>query len=167
MEQAKEHSAAKTEDATPSRPSALGAKKVERIAQQSKGLFDDVKEWIDLKITLIELEIRQKIEARRDDAITFALIGFLGVTALVFLLIAVALGLGAWLGHPAWGFLIVTGILAGVAGLLYGAHASRRKKGNLEDTPDRKPLTASTDQKQLPPGSSKDSRVNTDGENKG
>ena len=167
MEQTKEHSAVKAEDATPERPSAFGAKKVERIAQQSKGLIDDVKDWIDLKITLVELEIREKVKARQEDAITYALVGFLAVLALVFLLITVALGLGAWLGHPAWGFLIVTGILAGVAGLLYALHTSRRKKDTLEGKPDPKTLTASEDQKQLPPGSSKDSHHTTDGENKG
>ena len=167
MEQTKEHPAAKAEGATPERPTAFGAKKVERIAQQSKGLIDDVKDWIDLKITLVELEIREKIKARQEEAITFALIGFLGVLALVFLLVAIALGLGTWLGHPAWGFLIVTGILVGVAGLLYGRHASRSTKGSLEDKPDRKILAAPADQKQLPSGSSKDARENTDGENKG
>ena len=154
MEQTKEQAAAKAEAARPGRPSTLGSKKVDRIAQQSKGLFDDVKDWIDLKITLVELEIRQKIEDRRDDAITFVVVGFLLVMALVFMLITLALGLGAWLGHPAWGFLIVTGLLVLGAGLIYAVRASGKDKAPPEDVPDRKSLTVPVDQKQLPPGSS-------------
>jgi hypothetical protein len=39
--------------------------------------------------------------------------------ALLFLLTALAFGLGAWLGHPAWGFLIVAGVLFLIAGVYW------------------------------------------------
>ena len=153
MEKTNEHPEAVAQEHAPDRPFPKSAKKVERIAQQSKGLFDDVRDWIDLKIKLTELEFREKIKARQDDIVTLAVVGFLGVMALVFLLVAAALGLGAWLGHPAWGFLIVTGILSGIAGLLYWAHFSRGKKKAVKPEPMQKKLAAPLDQKKLSPGS--------------
>ncbi len=161
MEQTNEHPEVVAEARSPEEPIPKGAKKVERIAQQSKGLFDDVKEWIDLKIKLAELEIKEKIKARQDDVIMFAAIGFIGVLALVFLLVTLALGLGAWLGHPAWGFLIVTGILLSTGGILYGAHSSRGKKKAGKPDPEQKKLAASSDQKKLPPGSSEEASEQT------
>ena len=153
MEQKTEHLKTDSEKKAPDRRFTKGTNKVERIAQESKGLFDDVRDWIDLKIKLTELEFREKIKARQDDIVTLAVVGFLGVMALVFLLVAAALGLGAWLGHPAWGFLIVTGILSGIAGLLYWAHFSRGKKKAVKPEPTQKKLAAPSDQKKLPPGS--------------
>lgn len=116
-----------TEDG-PSPPRSFpGQKKVERIAEQSRGLFDDVKGWVELRIQLARLEIKKELEDRRDDAVMGGVIGFLGVIALVFLLIATALGVGAVLGHPAWGFLVVTGVLVLAAWMLWYVHFGRRR----------------------------------------
>ncbi len=56
MEQTTERPELVAEDETPGGPFSKGAKKVERIAQESKGLLDDVKEWIDLKIQFTWLD---------------------------------------------------------------------------------------------------------------
>ncbi len=155
MEQAKDRPEVMTEGETPAGPISKGAKKVERIAQQSIELFDDIKEWIDLKIKFTWLEVEAKIDAKKKDVLVGALLGVLGVLGIVFALITGALGLGAWLGHPAWGFLMVTGLLFLTAGLVYGAHFSRgkKKKKSLAAASEQKQLEAQDGQKKLPPGS--------------
>ena len=153
MEQTTERPEVVTEDETPGGPFSKGAKKVERIAQESKGLFDDVKEWIDLKIKFTWLEVQAEINARKQDAVVGAILAFLGVLGLVFALLTGALGLGAWLGHPAWGFLIVTGVLFLTAGVVYWSHFKRgKKKKKSPGAPsEHKELEAQDDQKRLPP----------------
>ena len=155
MEQSKDRPDVMTEGETPAGPISKGAKKVERIAQQSIELFDDIKAWIDLKIKFTWLEVQAKIDAKKQDVLVGALLGVLGVLGIVFALITGALGLGAWLGHPAWGFLIVTGLLFLTAGLVYWAHFSRgkKKKKSLAAVSEQKQLGAQDGQKKLPPGS--------------
>ncbi len=153
MEQTRDRPEVMTEGETPAGPFSKGAKKVERIAQQSIELFDDIKEWIDLKIKFTWLEVQAEINARKQDAVVGAILAFLGVLGLVFALIAGALGLGAWLGHPAWGFLIVTGVLFLTAGVVYWSHFKRgKKKKKSPGAPsEHKELEAQDDQKRLPP----------------
>ena len=124
---------------------SMGAKKVERIAQQSKGLIDDVKDWVDLKIQLLEMELQEKVFG-------YVVVGVVGVLALVFFFITIALGLGLWLGHPFWGFLIVTGVMVGVAGLTYWIKIARGKPKTPVAESDQKTLPPASDQKKLPPG---------------
>ena len=152
VEQTNEHAEAVAEEPTSEQSFPNSVKKVERIAQQSKGLFDDVKDWIDLKIKLTELEIREKIKERQSDVIAGVVIGVFLVIAVVFGLVAAALGLGAWLGHPAWGFLVVTGLLLTIALVVYGVRFSGEAKDGEKPDPAQKALAAPSDQKTLPPG---------------
>ena len=155
MEPSKDRPEVMTEGETPAGPISKGAKKVERIAQQSIELFDDIKEWIDLKIKFTWLEVEAKIDAKKKERLVGALLGVLGVLGIGLALITGALGLGAWLVHPAWGFLMVTGLLFLTAGLVYGAHFSRgkKKKKSLAAASEQKQLEAQDGQKKLPPGS--------------
>ena len=153
MEQTTEGPEVVAEDETPGRPFSKGAKKVESIAQQSKGLFDDVKEWIDLKIQFTWLDIQAKIDAVKQDALVGAIVAVLGILGVIFALLTGALGLGAWLGHPAWGFLIVTGLLFLIAGVVFWWHFERGKKNDKspEAPSEHKELEAQDNQKRLPP----------------
>ena len=94
-------------------------RKADRIKEHSSGLASDIRDWIDLKITLIELEIWQNVKARKHRYIIFAIVVALGLTAVVFMLAAASFGLGDVLGHEAWGFLTVGGVLGVVASLVY------------------------------------------------
>jgi len=90
--------------------------KIERMSLQAKGLVDDVREWVDLKVKLVQVEIEDKIDEKVNQAVVAtALVVVLGL-ALVFALIALSLGLGTILGHSAWGFLSVAALLALSAG---------------------------------------------------
>ena len=94
------------------------ANKVERLARETRGLIDDVKDWVDLKIQLVQMEVEERVERKLNQALLGVMLAVVAFLALVFALTAVALGLGSWLGHDAWGFLAVTGLLALVAAAL-------------------------------------------------
>lgn len=96
-----------------------GRNKVERISDHSKGLVADLREWIDLKVELVKLEVQHEFETKKNEFIVLAVVGAVSAVALLFLLAAIAFGIGAWLGHPAWGFLIVAGILFLIAGVYW------------------------------------------------
>lgn len=103
-----------------------GAGKVERVVQHSKGLVDDLTTWVDLKIKLTQAEIEEKIESKVRNVILQAAPFVVGALAGLFLLVAIAHGLGWWLGHPFWGFMLVTALLMAVAG---GLKAAARRTG--------------------------------------
>lgn len=100
------------DDVAAQRPQLPAAgNRVDRITQHSRSLIDEVTHWADLKVKLIRVDLEEKIEAKKIQiglGVGMALVGFFAV---LFLLTTIALGLGAWLGHPAWGFLIVTTVL--------------------------------------------------------
>ena len=96
----------------PDRQLPSGANKVERIAQHTKGLVSDLTEWVELKMELVQLEVEEKVEQKINQAVVGGVLALMALLVLVFGLVALALGLGAWLGHPAWGFLMVTILLA-------------------------------------------------------
>lgn len=92
---------------------------IDRLGQHTRGLVDDVKDWVDLRIKLLQTEIENQVRGKLNELVVehwtkvlpvvfWALGGFC-------LLLAAGYGVGAWLGHPAWGFL-VEGILLGAAG---------------------------------------------------
>ncbi len=122
-----------------------------------QGAIDDTKDWVDLRIKLAMIEVeeraKQKLnpiiasitkkvqEVLRPILITVAGAAVMGIGAL-FGLVALALFIGMALGHPAWGFLIVTILvmIAGAAVFFYG----------------RKQMQKMEDQKDVPPPPDKD-----------
>jgi hypothetical protein len=92
--------------------------KVSRIAAHTQGLFEDLREWIDLRIDLAILEVEERLDETKNDialGVTLAIFGFF---AALFALTTVALGVGWLLGHPFWGFLAVSVALFLVVGIL-------------------------------------------------
>lgn len=101
------------------RPAPLS--KVERMTEETKGLVGDLTSWVELRLKLTQLEVEERVEARLNDLIIKVIIGVVAGIAGLFALITLALAIGAWLGHPAWGFLVVTVLLLLVAGALRAA----------------------------------------------
>ena len=97
-------------------PSGKGI--VERMALQSRGLVEDLTEWVELRLKLVQMDVEDRIDARVNRLVVLAAVALVGYLALLFMLVTIALALGAWLGHPAWGFLIVTVVLAVITGVL-------------------------------------------------
>lgn len=80
--------------------------------------MQDLTEWVDLRVRLVQLELQEEIEAKANEVARVGVMLVLGLVTLLFALVTLALGLGEWLGHPAWGFLAVTGLMALVTALI-------------------------------------------------
>lgn len=93
--------------------------KLGRIAGHTRGLVEDLREWMDLRLDLAILEVEEKVDALRNEVALGITLAFFGFFAALFGFTTVALGVGWLLGHPFWGFLIVSVLLIGiVAGLV-------------------------------------------------
>jgi len=85
--------------------------KLSRIAGHTQGLVEDLREWIDLRIDLAILEVEEKVDNLRNEVALGLTLAFFGFFAALFVFATAALGLGWLLGHPFWGFLIVSTVL--------------------------------------------------------
>lgn len=92
--------------------------KLNRIAGHTQGLVEDLREWIDLRIDLAILEVEEKVDTLRNEVALGLTLAFFGFFAAMFVLTTTALGLGWLLGHPFWGFLIVSVVLLAVVAAL-------------------------------------------------
>lgn len=95
-----------------------GRNKVERISEHTKGLFDDFTSWVELRLKLFQAEVQEKVEKKVNAAVIKVAPFVAGAVAGFFALITLALFLGWWLGHPAWGFLCVTLMFVLLSGVL-------------------------------------------------
>jgi flagellar biosynthesis component FlhA len=92
---------------------------------------EDLREWMDLRIDLAILEMEERVDELRNEValgITLALFGFF---AAFFVMTTVALGLGWLLGHPFWGFLIVSAFLVITAAALAQTRPELMPPSNL------------------------------------
>lgn len=105
-------------EAHPERMLPSGHNKVERIGSQTRGLAEDVKSWVELRVKLMQAEIQEKVQSKINESIIKIAPVIAGALAGLFALVTIALFLGWWLGHPAWGYLIVTVVLLLVTGVL-------------------------------------------------
>mgnify|MGYP006420554433 CR=1 FL=1 len=92
--------------------------KLGRIAGHTRGFVDDLREWIDLRLDLAILEVEEQVDTLRNEVALGITLAFLGFFAALFVFTTVALGLGWLLGHPFWGFLIVSVVLVTVVAVL-------------------------------------------------
>lgn len=86
--------------------------KAGRITEQLSGLSEDVREWAELRMELLQTEITEQVEFRVGQLKQGGVVGAIALVLIFFALVTLALGLGMWLGHAFWGFLAVTGLLA-------------------------------------------------------
>jgi len=104
-----------------------------RIAGHTRGLFDDLREWIDLRLDLAILELEERVDELRNELTLGLVLAFFGFFAALFVLLTVALGLGWALGHPFWGFLIVAVLLTVFVTVLARTRPNLAPPSNLFD----------------------------------
>ncbi len=105
--------------------------KLSRIAGHTQGLVKDLREWIDLRIDLAILEVEEKVDNLRNEVALGLTLAFFGFFAALFVFTTVALGLGWLLGHPFWGFLIVSIVLVLLVVVLGKARPDLMPPSNL------------------------------------
>jgi len=88
---------------------------VAHVAAESRALWDDLREWVDLRVQLIQIDIEERIEKALNDMLAALIVVVLVLFALFFLLQAAALWLGQVLGHDQMGYVVVALTLIAVS----------------------------------------------------
>jgi hypothetical protein len=91
---------------------------MKRIATHAQGVVADLRKWVDLRIDLAVIDLEDKLDERLNAVAVGIIIAVFGGLAAFFTLVTIALGLGWLLGHPFWGFLIVTAGLGATAAIV-------------------------------------------------
>lgn len=78
-----------------------------RLTHEIRSLVEDVKEWIELRLELFQLDVEARVQSVANDILLAVLVLTLFTVALLFLALAAAFAIGEWLGSNAIGFLIV------------------------------------------------------------
>ena len=102
--------------------------KVHRISSETRGLLEDFTSWIELRLRLVQLDVQSYIRRKIDEATLKAALIIVSLVSGLFVLITLALFAGWALGHPAWGFLVVTGLLLLWTGILYARNRRVRAR---------------------------------------
>ena len=101
-------------EGTPPATASRGGK-LQRISSDTRGVISDLREWIDLRIDLAVRDVNDQLDDAASQAVLGAVLAVLGFFTGLFMLTTLAIGLGWWLGHMFWGFLIVFALLAVVS----------------------------------------------------
>lgn len=105
------------EAATPSSDTAHSSEqderggRISRFAGESRALFDDLREWVDLRVQLVQVEIEERIEKMANEAISLIMVAVVGLFAVAFLLHGLAIWISDALGAQQWGYLIMALVL--------------------------------------------------------
>ncbi|MDZ4699475.1 MAG: phage holin family protein [Rhodothermales bacterium] len=104
--------------------------KLTRISGHARGLMEELRGWVDLKIQRAVAGVREEVEAKGKQVALDVLAGVVALAGLQFILVALALGVSVWVG-PIWGFLIVGGVLFGGAALLFALNHRKRGRRSI------------------------------------
>jgi Flp pilus assembly protein TadB len=106
----------------------------ESVGGLVRGALDDVRELFREEVALAKAEVRQELSKAATAGMNFGIAGVSLLFAGTFLLIALALGIAAVFGWPAWaGFAIVAVLLAIVGAVMFAS--ARRAVRNVQPLP--------------------------------
>ena len=106
--------------------------KAGRVRQHTQELVQEIRTWVELQLELAVVRIWERFEGHLSQFIARLVAALLGYSALVFLMVAVALWLGPVLGHTSLGFLIAGGATGLIAWLFYVVRSSSRSGDHVE-----------------------------------
>lgn len=115
--------------------------KLDRVTGHLAALSGDLREWTELRIELVKRQVEgvqaqiERVQHLLDSAPFFVGALVLAIIAVLFLFVALALGIGALVGSPGWGFLITTVLLVVSAVLLavLGMRKVRQKQAEAAE----------------------------------
>ena len=100
--------------------------KAGRVRQHTQELVQEIRTWVELQLELAVVRVWERFEGHLSQLIARLVAALLGYSALVFLMVAVALWLGPVLGHTSLGFLIAGSATGLIAWLFYVVRSSSR-----------------------------------------
>ena len=99
-----------------------------RLANESRALFDDLREWVDLRVQLVQVEVEERVERAANEVISLMIVAVMALFAFSFLLHGVAVWIGTALGGTHWGYLIVAAFLTLLTFVLRTARPNHIKR---------------------------------------
>lgn len=131
-----------------------------RLANEFRGLVEDVRTWVDLKLKLLEVQVEERVRDAVNRVAVTAFIAMLVFLSGVFVLVTAALALGDWWDSPTLGFLAVTLALIVITLLLYVLRPGlvRRRARSPSDEPEDRALPEARDRRRLEPKSGSPTR---------
>lgn len=102
------------------------------IARETRELFTDIKDWIDLRIQLFQYEVQERIEVAAQKLFSLLIVAIMTLFAILFVLLAIAEAVGSWLGHPAYGYLSVGLVLTLFTWIVYVSRPRFSDKSTTE-----------------------------------
>ena len=82
-------------------------------------LLETLTSYLETKLEIFKLDLKEEIAATLTKVIIYLIIGLLGMISLIFLLLALAAVLNDYFESSYIGYLIDTGILVLIGGILY------------------------------------------------
>ena len=87
------------------------------LAGETRALWEDMREWVDLRVELVQVDIEERIQKAANEIMATLLAVVLGLFAMAFLLHGIAVWLGRLLGAVEWGYLLA-GLVLAIAALI-------------------------------------------------
>lgn len=113
-----------------------------RLTSEARGLVEDVKKWVDLKVQLLQIDLEERLEGMLNRVAQSAVMAILVLLTVLFGLFSMAYGLGAWWYSDALGFLAVTLLLAIATVTFYAMRPTLvklRRMQEVETAPELEP----------------------------
>jgi len=138
-------------DSTASPKGRLG-----QFASESRELIEDLREWVDLRVELVQVDIEERIQAVANQMAAMLIATVFGLFTALFLLHGLSVLIGNALGNEAWGYLIIAAVLGVVTLVVHLAKPTLIRRPSKEATGgDDEPsgsLPAVAEPKKLMPG---------------
>lgn len=87
------------------------------LAGETRALWEDMREWVDLRVELVQVDIEERIQKAANEIMAVLLAAVLGLFAMAFLLHGISVWLGRLLGATEWGYVLV-GLVLAIAALI-------------------------------------------------
>ena len=110
--------------------------KLDRVTGHLAALSGDLREWVELRVDLVKRQVEglqgqlERVQHYLDSAPFFVLALALALSGVMFVFVALALGVGALIGSVGWGFFL-TALLLLAAGGLFGWLGFRRVQRDI------------------------------------
>jgi uncharacterized membrane protein YqjE len=82
--------------------------RIDRIVQETKHLSDDLMEWVNLRLRLVQLDVQELIDNELDFVFSGVIVLAMIMVAFLLASIGLAFVIGDWLGESWYGFGIMT-----------------------------------------------------------
>ena len=132
------------------------AGRLSAIADETRNLAADIKEWVDLRVQLAQMEIEERIDKITNQIIGLVVVVVVALFAVLFLLMALAIWIGGMLESEALGYVVVGGGQLLITALIRLLEPNFTGSGDKKEEEKKPALPQAKEEKALPEAGSGD-----------